>query len=293
MPAFKAKARNTFSTLSSICLIFLKDSSGILPPSQGLFNSAVDMAKKLGFYDDVEDLKKEFPLLSKNYKSFDDNKGELVVLHYDGLVPHRISSSVQIAFGKAWASVDAIKADSEDAEDVEKATKVVNSILADDMITVSLPKYVNTPYSIILSEIAINNSIYNTVNVSDLGNITIQNFDDKKAGIYAKCFARAAVKFTLVKTANKQIDDKVENVFLAFALKAGTRATASLTEDADKRSWRVLPDKVKMARIPLDEGVYSFEVTYQTKNGFFKKQTVDNIGIKNNEKKFVILHTTE
>jgi hypothetical protein len=263
------------------------------PVPQDLFNSMIDIGKKLGMTDEIEIFKKDYPMLYKNYVPKEKNKGELIIFHYDGLVPYRISTSLQIAFGKAWAGVDLIKSDSEESEDAEKATKLVNSIASDEQIVVSVPTYVPSPYLIDSSEILLNNATYNLEDVNPLGNVTSQNFDDKKAGIYAKSFARSAIKFTLVRSANKAIDDRVENPLLAFALKAGTRATASFTEDADKRTWRVLPDKVKMARIKLDKGNYSFDVKYKTKDGFMKQETINDIEIKPNSKKFVILHTTE
>ncbi len=261
-------------------------------PPKDLFDSTVDMAKKLGIYDEIEKLNQNFPNLAKSYKS-DKITSELIILHYNGLVPHRISTTLEVSFWKAWANVNLYQANSEEAQDVETASKVVNSIASNEQFVVAFPTYVETPFNIYTTDVKINDSIYSFKDVSNLGDITLQNFNDKKAGIYAKSMARAAIKFALVRAANNAVDKNVENSALSFLLQAGVRTASSLTEDADKRSWRVLPDKIKMARIFLDKGVYSLTIEYKTKDGFLKNYEIKDIEIKPNSKKFVVLHTVE
>jgi hypothetical protein len=272
-------------------------------PPQDLFDSAIDMAKKLGFIQEIKDLNAEYPDLAKKYT----NKGtdEIILLHYNGLVPYRISTTLQISFWDAWSNVNLYRANNQDETDIENAMKAINSIASDEQLTVAFPSYIKSKYTIDVSEVRIKkdkniNEIYKTSNITDIGYIALKNFDDRKTEIYAKSLARAAIKFTLVRNINKNIDDNVSNGLLAFALKAGTRTVSSLTEDADKRSWRVLPDIIKMARIPIDRNQdYELEVIYKTKNNFEKTEKIyvhkisEKDKNKENIKKFFIVRMTE
>lgn len=270
-------------------------------PPQELFNSVVDMAKKIGYSDIIPEINGKYPTLAKNYK--ENKSDELIILHYNGLVPYRISNTLQVAFWDAWANVNLYRADSQEDANVETAFKTVNAIASDDQITIAFPSYVKSVYNIDSSEVNLNNKSYLTNDVTNLGSIVLQNFDDRKAEIYAKTLARAAIKFTLVRAANQQIEKNVGNSLVSSVLQAGLKTASSLTEDADKRSWRVLPDKVKMARIPFDRDQnYNLEIDYKTKNNFVKKDLVsislspeekDKYKYVKNLKKIVIVSMTE
>ena len=62
-----------------------------------------------------------------------------------------------------------------------------------------------------------------------------------------------------------------------------------VTEAADKRSWRTLPDKIQMARIVLPPGNYNIEVHYIGAGGeIIEKRTFAGISINSREKRFLL-----
>jgi hypothetical protein len=61
-----------------------------------------------------------------------------------------------------------------------------------------------------------------------------------------------------------------------------------VTEEADKRSWRTLPDKIQMSRILLPPGNYDIDVHYIGTGGeIIDKKTFSGISIHSREKKIL------
>ena len=82
---------------------------------------------------------------------------------------------------------------------------------------------------------------------------------ERIAGIAVKAVARAAFKYSMAEGASRGAQHAVSGdvgplVGLAVGLLAKGFAVAS--EEADKRSWRTLPDEIHLARAWVSPGVY-------------------------------------
>jgi hypothetical protein len=110
--------------------------------------------------------------------------------------------------------------------------------------------------------------------------------DDHINRVRIKAIARAAVKHILA----KQVSDMVEKNYGKFAAslaKKGLSAVATGTEVSDKRSWRSLPDKIMVVRMPLPAGTHNIKVTFRNTNGsVVSEQLLDNVVIKAKKKTF-------
>ncbi|MCP3659192.1 MAG: hypothetical protein GY830_02285 [Bacteroidetes bacterium] len=255
---------------------------------QDLYDATINMGKQLGFNSEIRTLKKDFKKQAKNYTPKNKNS-ELIIFHYNGLVPHKIANTIEVSFNKAWANVNAYKSETQEDKDIETASRVANSIIASDQIIVSVPTFSNTPYNIYATELSIENQNIIMPPTTSLGHITLENFKDEKGKIYAKAMARSAIKFALIRATEEASQENLSDI-AGFLIGAGLRTTASLTEDADIRSWRVIPAQINMARLKVDTGTYKLNLTFKTKSGFEKSKKID-IKIANGQKKFLILHT--
>ena len=69
-------------------------------------------------------------------------------------------------------------------------------------------------------------------------------------------------------------------------------AASAATELADKRSWRTLPDKIIMMRLPLSGGEHSINLKFYGRNNeLISEKELKNITVKPGKKSFLILRT--
>ena len=79
------------------------------------------------------------------------------------------------------------------------------------------------------------------------------------AGITVKALARAATKFALAEGATRgaqQAAGKDAGPWVGFLVGLLTKGLAVASEEADKRSWRTLPDEIHLARVWVPPGRY-------------------------------------
>ncbi len=266
-----------------------------VPPN--LVLSSLQTAKDLGFREEFDEIKKSFPEISKNFVPLNkksNDTGEIIFLHYNGLVPHKIDNIFKMAFGKAWGYVGMVEVEGDAQESVNNAATVIETIASDEQVIIAFPKFVPTEYNILFSKIKINEKEYSTELVQDIGQIAIKNLDDKKERVFVKAVARAAVKFTLTKAAEKKIKKQTNNKLAEWALNKAVKTASALTEKADKRSWQTLPDQMRMARIRLPEGNYSLNISFIDRKGYLaKEKKLENIKVSGGKKNFIYISTTE
>ncbi|MBI5555823.1 MAG: hypothetical protein HY920_08255 [Elusimicrobia bacterium] len=261
---------------------------------QDLFNSAMDAAASLQFNSEREELRKDF---SKQASSFDQSKaaktdGEIVVIHYNGLVPHKVDNILEIAFGKAWVYVGAVKTEGAAAESVSTAGTAIRSIAADEQIIAAFPKYVPTNYTITSSIVELGDKSKPTEVVEDVGKIAVKSLADRLGRIYAKTIARAAIKYALSRAARQKIEEKSNNAVGAFLLSSTVKMAAALSEKSDKRCWQVLPDTIRMARFRVPEGNYSLKINYYNRSGGkVAGEEKTGVAVKKGKKTFILVQT--
>ena len=122
------------------------------------------------------------------------------------------------------------------------------------------------------------------------------HLDDRKARIYVKSVARAAIKFAIQKGAEeaaRQASNGDQNQAL---LVAGTQLLGTLgrfaTEQADKRVWSTLPDEIWMSAMVLPAGRHDVEVDFLTAQAMLvESRTIPQVEVPAGGRRFVILRT--
>lgn len=92
----------------------------------------------------------------------------------------------------------------------------------------------------------------------DLGSEILGDFQRQQPAIIARAVARAASKYVLTKSAEKKIAKK--NEALGDVVGALANITGAITEQADTRSWHLLPGTIEVVRLRLTPGKHKLSV---------------------------------
>ncbi|MCX5781542.1 MAG: hypothetical protein NT145_02385, partial [Elusimicrobia bacterium] len=266
-----------------------------LTAPQELVNDALRAASKLRFDNDVQNIKNDWQVPS--YEELPKNFGELVLIDYNGFSAEKIDSFFEISFGKAWIYVNGMDARGKEREEVEQAGAIARSIIMDEQIRMAFPKYEKIPSRIqgfrVSTQDLSGRSSEGEV-VQDISAIAQKNLEDRISRIKIKTIARAAVKFARAHKISEKVAKDSNDKLLGWITKKVLNVASAATEHADKRSWRSLPDKILIARLPLNEGKYSINLKFYDKSGLpIEQKTLENIEIKSRKKTFVIVRSAD
>ncbi len=186
-----------------------------------------------------------------------DDQGELVVLHYNGVAPRKVSQTIQVAWNDALVAIRASK----DAAGDSKAVDAALAASFSDAVTVAFPALVQDPYRIASSRVSVAGMSATTQVVEDIAAISHRALDDRIASIRARAIARAAVKFALAKATEEVVKRSAGSGWGMLAGMAA-RAGAAATEVADTRGWATLPAEIRMVRVPVPAGVHTVRIDH-------------------------------
>jgi len=189
--------------------------------------------------------------------------GEVVLLHYNGKAPMKVSRSFQVAWNEAMIAVNQ---SGDDEANSNRFRKALNAGLLGSAITVSYPEYVQDPYNIAASRISADGFSADTQLMEDVSAIARRALEDRNAAIKLRAIARATVKYVLAKAASDEVEKRAGAGFGLLA-RMITSATAAATETADTRGWTTMPAQIRMARMALPPGRHDVTVTFTGRNG--------------------------
>lgn len=235
----------------------------------------------------------EFPADKKS-------RGEVVFIHYNGIVPRKITKTFQIAWNQALPLMQA----SGDAE--ADGARVKNALAAGFMgsaVTVAFPAYTQDPYTIVSSEILVDNQpAASTILMEDIGAIANKTLENRMPAIKARAIVRATVKYVLAETAAKvaaKACDQSPGGSLAIMIcKAASRGiahgVAAASEYADTRSWAVLPAQIRMARVKLEPGSHDIAILYKNSTGVMvSSQTFSGVMVADRKRTYLSARTAQ
>ena len=266
-----------------------------VPQPASLFGNAERIAGRLGSWAQ-EDLAGLGSLgMAREIPS---GSGELVILHYNGLAPIKDQTRITIPFSDAWLLVLALQAvtDDEANNQIGQATAFVGSIKGVDVVSVAFPKYVDRPYTIATLEPRIASAalILGPELVEDIGAIAEKDLEDRKARIYAKSVARAAIKYAIQKGAQMAAEQAGGDY--GALLSVGTQIVGNIaryaSEQADKRVWSTLPDKITMTSVILPAGTHDVDLDFLTAQSMLvESRSFSQVAVPDGGRRFLIVRT--
>lgn len=93
---------------------------------------------------------------------------------------------------------------------------------------------------------------------TDISSAIARDFDDERDLVLARTLARAVSKLALTRGVEKSVEERDE--WIGQALGVLTNVGTALLEQADTRSWQLLPARIGLARIRLPAGEHRIEV---------------------------------
>ena len=263
-----------------------------------LVHDCIKTAKTLGFGEEIEEIKKDFPDLAKNVSSGADEKdyGEVVFIHLNGLAPSKAENRVQILLSNGLFYVRSAEIGTDEQSDVNKAMDLAGSLSGDANISVAFPEFRKKQYSIYGSSIFENEQSVRADSyiAEDVEEIAIKDLNDRMGLIMSKTIARAVVKYVLAdsggraleKTAKKKLGEGGE--VAGWLAKKALTSTASLTEMADRRSWQLLPAQFRIARLKLPPGDHNVTLRFYDSHGsIVLEKTINSVRVTRAKKTFL------
>lgn len=189
--------------------------------------------------------------------------GEIVFIHYNGTAPRKISKTLQVAWGRGVA---AINAETGEDEELARARNALRGGILGRQITISYPEYVQDPFSVRGSVVKAAGAGAPSLLMEDVSAIAMKDLKDRVALVQSRAIARAAVKYILAKAAGDKVREKYGKGWGAAAELLASGAAAAL-ETADTRGWSAVPSQIRMARLRVKPGRHDVTVDFTDAGG--------------------------
>jgi hypothetical protein len=266
-----------------------------VPPPSSLLPDAERVAMQLGRWasEDLQAFGSE-----GRARLLPEGAGEIIVLHYNGLLPVKDQTKITIPFSEAWLMVLALQAVARPADsmEIQRATAVASQIAGVDIVSVAFPKFVDRPYSIARMQVRVDAALETTppALVEDVGAIARKDLADRIARIRTRAIARAAIKYALQKAAEAAVQESAGEY--AAILGAATQITGNLarfaSEQADQRVWSTLPDEIWMSSIFVPAGSHDLRIDFHDAGGrVVESRVVSSVEVMPGQREFVIVRT--
>jgi hypothetical protein len=126
-----------------------------------------------------------------------------------------------------------------------------------------------------------------------IGGIAIENLENRRLRIHAKTLARVTAKYLAVREAGRSAGDKYGG--LAGLL---TKVTGDLlifmSEQADLRSWRTLPEEILISKVTVPPGSYQiWAECVDAAGGFVERVELGSRELKAGDKILMQFRTTQ
>jgi len=257
---------------------------GIDPPAE-FGRDLVRFAERVGVEEVVEDARARFGLDDESLQPTEPT-GELLVIVENGFIAYRAEQKLYIPVLKSerqglssgesdsvLAATAAVMARtvllmnqaSKEARSYLTAHEdglLVGSILADaDLISFAWPSYEMDAHAVtdVVVQVGEGGALHTAAVFDDLSAIAARDYEERKPKAMARMVARGLLK-DVAATKAESSAEKRGGALAGFLARVGARTFTTLTERADVRSWSLLPDELRAARVSLPPGEYPVSV---------------------------------
>lgn len=215
--------------------------------------------------------------------------GEIIVLHYNGLMPLKKTATFQVAWDRAVLIASSASEGESVSPEVQNA---VYAGLAGNAVTLSFPDFERIPYRVAVSAVEAGGQTFYTQKVADFAAAAKLDLDEKMPGILFRAATRAVAKQVASVQARRAAaqaanDDSVGQLAGMFV-----SALGAAVEKADTRQWFTLPAEVRMARAFVAPGEQNIRVLLRDGYGnIIGERTFENVRVKRGGRVFLHVRT--
>ncbi len=187
--------------------------------------------------------------------------GEVIVLHYNGLMPLKKNATIQLA----WDRIYSILSTSEESRN-GLSPEVQNALRTGWMghaITLAFPELEPQPFAIASSFIQANGQLYNMQKMADLAAAAKLDLEERLPGIWFRAAARAVAKQIAAEQARRAAREMSKDDSVGDLTGLVVNILGAATEKADTRQWFTLPAEIYMARLFLPPGIHTIRLFFR------------------------------
>lgn len=254
------------------------------------------VSEALGLNQEHQEYRQAFPGVTWQSESASQSDGELVFITHAGRAPIKRDLFVDVPFSlAALTMVLATKRyDRYDPHNHRVAESILYG-LTGRVVRLAVPKFVPRPSHIAYTEAIVTNGdiryTSHSALMEDITAIAVKDLDDRILRTTVKAVARAAWKFAIAEAVRvgvrSSIRDKEAGAVAGALAGAVAHMIAVASEEADKRSWATLPDRIFVGRLKVPPGTYDVELRHiGTHGGVVASQVLKSVTITERGKQF-------
>ncbi len=216
--------------------------------------------------------------------------GEVLIFHYNGLMPLKRTKTLQVAWDRALALAS-------DPQETQQgvAPEVQNALTAGMLgsaVTLSYPEWVDLPSRVAFSAVAVGRVEYATQKVADFSAAAKLDLEEKMPGILFRTATRAVVKRVAAVQARHAASSAGNDDWAGELAQMFVSIWGAATETADTRQWFTLPAEVRMARIFLTPGTQDIKLLFRDGYGnIIGEYIFEQVRVKPGERVFLHYRT--
>ena len=247
-----------------------------VPMPDDIGNSLVRLTRKLGFTDEFERYRNQYgepPPRS-------ENTGELILFYESGYVPPKTEEALTFPILK----IDDVEDEKFVPTLVGREGRVYKDVELEYLLRVAIPTIGSLRPRFAGIEVTVAQSQERGTLVADVESIAVETFNAERPIILLRTLVRAVGKYLIYRKANK------ENEALGLLV----NLAGAVTEQADTRSWKTLPNQIFVVRMPLPAGTHTLNLSFLNANGRISRQeSVPDVKINPNRITFLNYRTYE
>jgi len=254
------------------------------------------VSEALGLNQEHEEYRRAFHGIAWLPESAARGSGELVFITYAGRAPMKRDVFVDVPFGlDALHVVLATKGPSRYYSGDHRAAESLLYGLTGRVVRLAIPQFVPRRSAIAYTEAVLvsgeTRHSARSVVMEDITAIAMKDLEDRLTRTIVKAAARSAWKYALtegVRIGVREAVGKDGGAIAGAVAGAMARVIAIASEEADKRSWVTLPDRIQIGRMVVPPGTYDLEFRYVGgSGGVIERRTLRGITVAGGQKRFV------
>lgn len=219
--------------------------------------------------------------------------GEVVVLHYNGLLPLKKNATVQFT----WNRVSAILSTEQESRWGRLSPQVNNALRSGWMghaVTVAYPVLEKQPFTIASSFVQAGEQRYELQKMADLEAAAEMDLKERLPGIWFRAVARAVTKQVAAEQARRAAREASKDDLTGDITGWVMNILSAATEKADTRQWFTLPAQIYMTRIFLPPGEQPIRLLFRDGYGnIVAEHKFENVPVKAGQRIFLHYRTAK